>query len=228
MDLNRRDALLGAAALGLATPFLSLPAHAAQATRTFRAFLGSSKAGSQVISVARNGNAVTVSNQTDLVAKLLGIPVYRYKLNSTEVWSGGVIQSITSSGNDNGKTHFVKAKRTSGGLQIEGSRFNGVVPGKATSSTFFVSDMLGRKTWVSTQTGKPVTVNAAKRGKTTIQLPSGKVPCTHYHFSGGLKYPVDAYFADNGDLLGYMFSIKGQRARIIAQSATPEFKPIWG
>lgn len=171
---------------------------------------------------------MTVANQTNLVAKLLGIPVYRYQLTSSEVWANGAIQSITASGSDNGKKHFVNAKRTAAGLQVEGSRFTGVVPGKATSSTFFVSDMLGRKTWVSTQTGKPITVTATKRGPTTIQLASGKVPCTHYHFSGGLKYPVDAYFADNGDLLGYMFTIKGQRATIIADSASPEFKPIWG
>lgn len=227
MKTSRRDFIVGATA-AVSLPFMTLPAHAASATRRYRAFLGSSKAGSQVLSVTRNGNAVTVGNQTNLVAKLLGIPVYRYELTSTEVWSGGALQSISSVGKDNGKKHFVQAKRSSGGLQIEGSRFSGVVAGKATSSTFFVSDMLGRRTWVSTQTGKPITVNAAKRGKTTIQLPSGKVACTHYHFSGGLKYPVDAYFAENGDLLGYMFEVKGQRARIIADSAEPAFKPIWG
>ncbi len=220
--------MVGGAAAGISLGFMTLPANAATATRKFRAYLGSSRAGTQVITVAREAGGVSVTNKTDLVAKILGIPVYRYKLQSREVWSGGVIQSISSTGTDNGRKHFVNAKRGSGGLVVEGSKFNGVVSGNPTSSSFFISDLLNRKTWVSTQTGKPINVAVSKRGKTTFALPSGNVPCTHYRFAGELKIPVDAYFADNGDLLGYMFEIKGQRARIISDSLNPAFKPIWG
>lgn len=228
MNTDRRTLLIGGGAFGLGLAHASLPANAASVQRRYRAYLGSSNAGSQVITVAREGRNVVVSNTTDLVAKLLGIPVYRYKLNSREVWSDGVIQSIKSNGLDNGRKHFVDASRSGNGLQVKGSRFTGVVQGNPTSSSFVSSQLIGRKTWVSTQTGQPIKVAVSKRGKTTFPLPGGRVPCTHYHFAGGLKYPVDAYFADNSDLLGYMFTIKGQRARIIADSADPAFQPIWG
>lgn len=228
MTPNRRDLLIGAAAAGISLPMLSLPAQGATATRRFRAYLGSSKAGTQIISVSRDGQNVVVTNQTDLVARLLGIPVYRYKLNSREVWRDGMIQAINATGTDNGRAHFVNATRTSGGLQVDGSKYKGLVSGNPTTSSFVHSNLINQKTWVSTQTGQPLSVNVAKRGATTFPLPTGSVPCTHYHFSGKLKYPVDAYFAQNGDLLGYMFEIKGQRARIISDSAEPAFQPIWG
>lgn len=225
--MNRRE-FIATTSAGAIVPFLSLPAGAASVSRRYRAYLGSSNAGTQTISVARQGGGISVTNRTELVAKLLGIPVYRYTLNSTEIWKDGVIQSISARGKDNGTSHFVNAQRVSGGLQVEGSKFKGLVAGNPTSSSFFISDLVGRKTWISTQTGRPIKVAVTKRGKTTFQLKTGTVPCSHYHFAGELKLPVDAYFAENGDLLGYMFDIKGKRARIIAETADPAFRPVWG
>lgn len=223
--MDRRTLLAGgSAALMLAGG----PAEAAAATRTFKAYLGSSRAGSQTISVERSGRDVVVTNRTDLVAKLLGIPVYRYTLNSREVWRNGVLQAITATGSDNGKANFVNAVRDGGGLRIQGSKFTGRVDGNPGSTSFFIADLLQHRTWISTQTGKPIRVAVANRGTTSFALSGGAVPCTQYHVGGQLKVPVDAYYATNGDLLGYTFQIKGQRARVVSTSAQPEFRPLWG
>jgi len=101
------------------------------------------------------------------------------------------------------------------------------VKGNIASTSFFTTSLLDRSTWVSTQGGKPIKVKITKKGRATLGLSNGNVPCTHYHFGGELKIPIDAYFDKNGDLAGYMFDARGERARVMATSVTPVLNSIW-
>jgi len=143
------------------------------------------------------------------------------------LWEGGILQSISGKTDDNGKSDFVEARRTGAGLEVKGSDYSGVVKGNIASTSFFTTSLLDRSTWVSTQGGKPIAVKVTKKGRATLGLPGGNVPCTHYHFGGKLKIPIDAYFDDKGDLAGYMFDARGERARVLANSMTPDLKSIW-
>lgn len=208
-------------------PFAGLAASSGTATRKFTASRGSSSAGSQQITLTRSGDIVTVDLQTRLKVRLLGIPVFRYSLNSREIWEGGVLQRISGKTDDNGKDAFVEAKRTGAGLDVKGSDFTGVVKGNIASTSFFTTSLLDRNIWVSTQGGKPIDVKVTRKGKATLDVANGPIVCTHYHFGGKLKIPIDAYFDEQGDLAGYMFNAKGERARVIAQSTSPDLNSIW-
>ena len=227
MTLSRRILLGGAASSALIVPFSAFAAQNGSATREFSASRGSSKAGSQKITLTRSGDIVTIDLQTRLKVRLLGIPVYRYNLNSRETWEGGVLQRISGKTDDNGKNAYVEARRTGAGLEVNGSDYKGVVKGNVASTSFFTTSLLDRKVWVSTQGGKPIKVAVAKKGRATLGLPTGNVACTHYYFGGELKIPIDAYFDGNGGLAGYMFDAKGERARVLATSMTPDLNSIW-
>lgn len=228
MNIHRRQFLASSAGAAACVPFMGLVAEAKAASRAYVAYRGSSKVGRQQLDITRSGDTVSVSIATRLKVKLLGITVYRYDLDSREIWEGGVLQSISAKGSDNGKAHFAKAARTSAGLQIEGSKFNGVVGGNPASTSAFLPEIVTRPTWVSTLTGKPIKVASAKRGQATLNLPGGAVACTHYHCGGELKLPLDVYFTPSGELAAYMFDAKGERARVIAQSIEPAMRPLWG
>lgn len=226
MNVSRRLVLGGAASTAFLFPLGALAANGT-ATRVFDVSRGSSKAGSQKITLTRSGDTVTVDLQTRLKVSLLGIPVWRYNLDSREIWEGGVVQSISGKTNDNGKSAFVEARRSAKGLEVKGSDFTGVVTGNVSTTSFFHTSLLNRNKWVSTQGGKPIAVAVTKKGKATLGLPGGNVVCTHYYFGGKLKIPIDAYFDGNGDLAAYMFDAKGERARVVAQSTTPTLNSIW-
>jgi|GEM_PF-6520256 len=217
----------GAAVAALAHPLSALGAQNGSVTREFKASRGTSNAGGQKITLTRSGDIVTIDLETRLKVRLLGIPVYRYSLNSRETWEGGTLQTISGKTDDNGDRHFVEARRTNAGLEVNGSDFSGVVPGNIASTSFFTTSLLNRKTWVSTQGGKPIDVAVSKRGKATLELPGGKVECTHYFIGGELKIPIDAYFDAKGDLAGYMFDAQGARARVLATSMSPDLNSIW-
>ena len=227
MNLNRREVLTGAASASLIMPFGAAFAANSSVSREFQATRGSSKVGSQKISLKRSGDVVSVSLRTRLNVKILGISLYRYELDSTETWEGGVLQSISGKTNDNGKKEFVEARRVSGGLDVKGSGHTGLVKGNVTSTSFFTTSLLDRSTWVSTQGGKPIKVKITKKGKATLPLAGGNVVCTHYHFGGGLNIPLDAYYDGNGDLAGYMFDAKGERARVLSASGSPTLSSVW-
>ena len=227
MNLSRRTLLGGVAGTALIMPFGAFSATNGSVTREFSVSRGTSNAGRQKITLTRKGDLVTVDLETRLKVSLLGIPVFRYSLNSSEVWEGGILQSISGKTDDNGKSDFVEARRTGAGLEVKGSDYSGVVKGNIASTSFFTTSLLDRSTWVSTQGGKPIAVKVTKKGRATLGLPGGNVPCTHYHFGGKLKIPIDAYFDDKGDLAGYMFDARGERARVLANSMTPDLKSIW-
>ncbi len=226
MTLSRRTLLAGAAGTALNVPFSAFAANGT-ATRKFSAARGSSDAGHQKISLTRSGDVVTIDLETRLKVRLLGIPVFRYSLNSREVWEGGVLQSISGKTDDNGTPEFVEARRVASGLEVNGSDFKGVVKGNIASTSFFTTSLLDRTTWVSTQGGLPIDVKVTKKGRATLGLPEGNVVCTHYHLGGKLKIPIDAYFDGNGDLAGYTFDAKGEQARVLATSTTPVLNSIW-
>lgn len=228
MIMHRRRFLTSTAGAAAALPFLGLVAEAKSASRAYVAYRGSSNVGRQQLDIARSGDTVTVNISTRLRVKLLGVTVYRYDLDSSEVWEGGVLQRIAAKGSDNGKPHFANATRTGAGLQIEGSRFNGVVGGNPASTSAFLPEIVTRSTWISTLTGKPINVASSKRGQATLNLPGGAIACTHYHCGGELKLPLDVYFTPSGELAAYMFDAKGERARVIAQSLEPGMRPLWG
>lgn len=225
--MDRRLFLAGA--VSSAAILSGTPSFSANGTvsREFSATRGSFNVGRQKITLNRQGDVVTIDLQTRLQAKILGISIYKYSLDSREIWEGGVLQSISGNTTENKKKDFVKAQRSGSALRVNGSGFSGDVKGNVTTSSFFTTDLLNRNTWVSTQNGKPLKVAVSKRGRATLPLSSGNIACTHYHFAGQLKIPVDAYFDQNGDLAGYMFDAKGERARVLATSTNQKLRSVW-
>ena len=53
--------------------------------------------------------------------RLAGIPIFRYTATATEIWSGGVFQSIDSRVNDDGNHLQVHAERVTDGYAIRGT-----------------------------------------------------------------------------------------------------------
>jgi hypothetical protein len=227
MVTNRRNLLIGAASALAATSFGAAPALAGNITREFQAFRGRTNFGGQVIKLSEQGSSVVVDLHSRLKGRIIVFSL-DYELRSQEVWKDGVLQSITGNTTENGKKSFVKAQRVAEGLQVESSKFNGVVTGEIASSSFFLSELALRDRWISTQSGRVLSIETTKRGDTTFETPGGVIPVSHYYCGGDLKLPVDAYFDGDGELVGYEFDAVGARARIVAKSTTQKFRSLWG
>lgn len=226
MTLDRRRFIAGTSAL-LASPYiLSAPVYAASGSRTWLATRGRQKFGSQTVAVQRSGSTAIVDFKTRLKGILLVIPV-TYRLDCREIWEGGVLQSISATAKQNSEEFFVEAKRVGDEMEVKSTKYNGRVKGNIGTTTFFVSDIVERDVWISTQSGKPMRVNVTRKADRPVKIAGSQITCAHYRCGGQIKYPIDAYFDGNGELAAYRFDALGKTNHFVAKSLDPQLRPLW-
>ena len=225
MRPSRRSILVGAAALA-APVFLPNIAAAASATRTWGVRRAGRDFGFQNVTVERSGSTAIVDFKTKLQGIILLVPV-NYEIACREVWEGGVLQSIESKCRQLGEDFFVSGRRTAAGMEIKSTKFNGVVTGNPGTSTFFISDIAKRDTWISTQTGKPMKVGPVDKGNRKLTIGGEPVICSYVYCGGQLRYPIDAYFDQQGELVAYFADALGQRNEFVVTALEPRLRPLW-
>jgi Family of unknown function (DUF6134) len=97
------------------------PAWAADGeTRAFTVQVDGKKVGDYRLTIQRQADgSVAVSAQSDVRVTLLGIPVYTYSYRGVEVWKGGCLQHLQSSGKEKGKDFAVRAVVDGTALRVQ-------------------------------------------------------------------------------------------------------------
>lgn len=225
MHLRRREILAGLGASGTAL-LLPVAAQAQTARRVFDLYRGKSKIGEQVMSVSRKGRNTSVSIDVDISLRILGLPAYRYRLSSREAWAGGSLRSLSAKCNDNGKAASVQAVAGASGLQVEGSAFQGIVPGKPGTTTYWTKAFLKRGTWISTQDGRPMNISTKFAGTSALRIPGGSAEARKYACRGDIGR-LDLFYDQAGEWIGSEFDAKGQTARFVLREFGSAMAPLW-
>lgn len=201
------------------------PASAATATRQFAVFLGRKQVGNSSVHLSRSGGRVDAEIEVSLNLNILGLIKFDYQLSNRESWRDGVLQEMRSTTNNNGPTEFANANRTSRGLVLEGSSYEGVVTGNPATTSYFTSDFLERGTWINTQNGTVFTPSIGRVGSANFATNEGNTPCTRYAIRGGVN--SDLYYDSNFEWMGSSFSVAGRTARIAMSSRGGSLNRIW-
>ena len=75
--------------------------------------------GKYVINFTRSDRGVHADARADVDVSLLFVPVYTLRYHAQELWSGGELQSLEVSTNDDGDLVHVQATRDPNGLRVE-------------------------------------------------------------------------------------------------------------
>lgn len=226
MTITRRQTILGSTAAIAVAALPSVPAQAATIMRRYDAYRGRKRFGQQAISLKEDGSSLIVDLHTRLKGRVL-VFNFDYEVRSQEVWRDGVLQNLRATAREGDKKFFVNATRSSAGLDVKSSKFNGIATGELTTSSIFMADLAKRPRWLSTQSGRVFDVKANSKGKAFVETPQGRVECTHYYCAGNMKVPLDAYYSQTGELVSYEFDAVGARARVVAQTVDPAFHTLW-
>lgn len=219
--LDRRT-MIGGALAAAATA----PVHASESRRLFDLYRGRSRIGEQEIRVIRRGNEVEVDIDCDIVVKMLGMSVYRYDIESREIWRRGSLVTLAARTNDNGTAHRVQAQQSSGGIQVQGTRFSGVVPRQPATTTYWAQEFLTRPVWISTQDGTPMNVSVSRAGSTIVQAATGPISATKFACRGDIGR-LDLFYDARGEWVGSEFDARGETARFVLRSRGGEMAPLW-
>ncbi|MDF2231338.1 DUF6134 family protein [Albimonas sp. CAU 1670] len=222
--IDRRALLAGGLATGAALA-LARPLRAAEsASRRFEVLRDGASIGEQTTTVARAGEALDVTVRVRILVKVLGIGAYRYELDSQERWEGGRLVALDGQTNDDGERQVARVRREGGRLVSSGD-WSGELPDDVATTTYWTPAFLQRSTWISTQTGRPLSVAAAQAGAAEIPGPSGPLPVRRWQVSGDIDLTL--FYDDRGEWMGSAFDAGGETARFRALSAAPALAPLW-
>lgn len=162
------------------------------------------------IDVNRFENRLQADIEVDIsVRAILGLPVYSYQLSVSEEWRDGKLHLLKSQSRSGGKRRSVKADRESGSLFVDGTNYSGEAPDNAGTTSYFSTDFLDRKTWISTDGGELLDVSTERTKRVRITDQEFNV----YRVSGGLE--IDLFYTDDDRWGGALFEIEGRMAKIL-------------
>jgi hypothetical protein len=120
--MDRRRFLASAGAAAVAGPvFADAPSVPPNNHLAFKVLRNNSPIGEHHLYFTRNGDDLRVDINAALLVTLAGIPIFRYVASATELWSGGVFQSLDSKVDDNGNHLEVHARKTALGYDVVGT-----------------------------------------------------------------------------------------------------------
>ena len=207
--LDRR-LFLGGAAAALASPALA----AGRASREFRIIRDGDDIGSHRLDAVLGPNGFEVAIEIRIAVKVLGITAYRYEMDNREVWSGGAIRSVDSRVNDDGTRDFFRATRKDGGIAIEGSRYSGLVPQDAVTTSYYATPFLQRQPWVSTQSGAPLKLTVNPGGRDRWWSVRGELD-------------TDLGYDTSGEWIACEFDAGGEQARYEVAASSGRIGALW-
>jgi hypothetical protein len=222
-DRRQFLALTGASLTIAALP--AGPASARSATRQFSVYLGRKNVGNSTVRLSRSGSRVDAEIEVNLHLNILGLIRFDYQLSNRESWRGGVLQEMRSTTNNNGSHEYANATRTSRGLEMEGSSYQGMIEGNPATTSYFTTDFLERSTWINTQNGAVFNPTIGRVGAADFATAEGATPCTRYAIRGGVN--SDLYYDSNYEWMGSSFSVAGRTARIAMSSRGESLNRIW-
>ena len=110
-----------------------------------------------------------VETTIEMKVKFGPIPVFRYKHASVEEWRDGVLVSINSATDRNGKDMSVRAARTEEGFMIDGTQYKGPAPEGALPSRYWKKDLVEAAAMINTQHGQILDIEVTPLGLTEAE-----------------------------------------------------------
>lgn len=208
----RRSFLAGAGAAA-ATASLPRPARAQEtARRVFRILRAGDDIGRHVLDARLGPDGFVIDIDIDIRVKLLGFTAYRYELTNRETWSGGHIVQVDSRVNDDGDEAYARIMRAGDRLEVDGSGYAGPAPFSSVTTSYFTPAFLDRRPWISTQSGKRLSVETRPAGSSRWQV------------SGELETQL---VYEGGEWMGSIFDAGGETARYETLESTGSISDLW-
>lgn len=150
------------------------------------------------------GGGARVETRIDMKVKVGPIPVFRYEHVSTEIWKDGLLQSVESRTDNNGKDETLRVRRDGDALVVDGTKYRGPGPGDVIPSSYWNKVILGATTLLDTQNGRLIDVKVESLGQTPS--PSGDSAEQH-RISGSVDLNL---WYDGPRWVGADFFVRGQ------------------
>lgn len=165
------------------------------------------KLGRHTVAFRKINGDLHVDIAIDIDVRILFIPIYSYRHSNQEVWRDGHLISLTTETNDNGETHWVKAKAEDGALIVESSNGTFEAPADTLPTSYWSPKTTGKSVLLDTQHGKLVNVSISPSDESILDTPVGAINAKRYDVTGDLK--LSLWYSNTGDWVKTAFRVRG-------------------
>ena len=139
--------------------------------------------GKHIFSFSRSDNKLLVKSDINFQIKKLGVVLYKYSAQGTEIFEDGKLIKFNSTTKQNKKEKYVNLELVGEEYNIDGSSYKGKAPKEFELGTWWNHSIVKSKAQISAVSGRIIYQKVDFIGEETIEL-NGKIYNTlHFNFS---------------------------------------------
>ena len=139
--------------------------------------------GKHIFSFTKQEDQLIVKSEINFEIKKLGIVLYKYHVEGTEIYKNGELIKFNSKTNQNGKEKYVNLKLENGELVIDGSSYKGKAPVNYLLGTWWNHGILKAPAQISAVSGRIIEQKVTFLGKETVKFGENTYEALHFNFS---------------------------------------------
>jgi hypothetical protein len=180
---------LSALLLALALPWATQAGTPApRESYDFQVLRDGSPIGHHRVTVRHEGTRSEVEVDIELRVKAAGfLTLYRYLHQSREIWEGDRLVSLQSTTDNDGRQEYLNVLAGADGLQVDGSRYRGVLPADTMPTSYWRPDFVRRATIMDSQNGRPLDLTIRPQQSELASAARDDVPAQRYDLAGDVE-----------------------------------------
>jgi len=139
--------------------------------------------GKHIYTFTRNNEDLTVSSQINFEIKKLGVLLYHYHAEGTEIYKNDDLIKFTSKTNQNKKEKYVNIKLQGDKYIIDGSSYKGDVSSDFIIGTWWNHEIVKARAQISAVSGRIIEQKVTFIGKEKIKINDKEITTLHFNFS---------------------------------------------
>lgn len=171
-------------ATGALTPARPALPPAAPPPIRFEVIRGGDVIGSHNVDFEGAGSEFSVSTRIDITVRVLGVPAFIFRHESTEHWADGRLQAFDSKTNDDGSDFFVTGRAEAGSFKIINRKGTEVAPADIMVGSYWTPLIARQTQLIDPQRGRVKSQQLLSTDAMTIQARNGPVQATRYRVIG--------------------------------------------
>lgn len=223
--MKKSRGLLIAAVMTFATTISALANAATGAsnlTWQFDVALNDKPVGSHTFELRQDGSQQILETTARFDVKFLFVTAFRYRHQSTEVWSDGCLSSIEATTESNGKTFNVQGSSAGSDFKLSNSEGTATLSGCVQSFAYWNPAVLDSNRLLNSQTGEYEDVSVTFEQREQLDVDGKLVEALRYRLSAEAGDITLWYSSDDKTWLGLEAPAKGGRTISYSAVSVPE------
>ena len=139
--------------------------------------------GEHVYLFTKHNDNLVVYSKINFKIKKLGITLYKYHAEGTEVYKNSKLLSFNSKTNQNNKKKYVNIEQKENKYFIDGSSYKGEAPTDYIVGTWWNHAIVQAQAQISAVSGRIIKQKVTYLGKETIEINGKEIETLHFNFS---------------------------------------------